>query len=110
GVASLLASDFIFSGSPVIQTSSFTLSQNGAATTVIGLSVSDSDATGSETFTMSTVVDHGTVNPPNGSGTLAQINSTFATGITYDPGVTPPAQDKIALTVTDGLGNSDRVN
>ena len=101
---------------PVISTSALTVTQNGNGTTTIaGLQVSDSDAAAStEAFTMTATTGaaaSGTnVSPSTGSGLLTAINAELGTGVTYNPGATPPATDKVALTVTDGFGATDTVN
>jgi hypothetical protein len=101
---------------PVISTSGLTVTQNGDGTTTItGLQVSDSDAAASsETFTITATTgaaSSGTsVSPPTGSGLMTAINTELGTGITYNPGTTPPSTDKVALTVTDGFGATDTVN
>ncbi|MGZ5874122.1 MAG: beta strand repeat-containing protein [Bradyrhizobium sp.] len=101
---------------PVISTGSLTVTQNSNGTTTItGLQVSDSDAAASsETFTISATTgaaSSGTsVSPSTGSGLLTAINTELGTGITYNPGATPPSTDKVALTVTDGFGATDTVN
>jgi hypothetical protein len=50
------------------------------------------------------------VSPSTGSGALTSINSELGTGITYNPGATPPSTDKVALTVSDGFGATDTLN
>ena len=101
---------------PVISTGSLTVTQNGNGTTTItGLQVSDSDATAStETFTMTATTGAATsgttVSPSTGSGLLTAINTELGTGVTYNPGTTPPSTDKVTLTVTDGFGATDTVN
>jgi large repetitive protein len=101
---------------PAISTSGLTVTQNGNGTTTItGLQVSDLDAAAStETFTMTATTgaaSSGTgVSPSTGSGLLTAINTELGTGITYNPGTTPPSTDKVALTVTDGFGATDTVN
>ncbi len=101
---------------PVISTSTLTVTQNGNGTTTItGLQVSDLDAAApTETFTMTATTGAAgsgtTVSPSTGSGLLTAINTELATGITYNPGATPPSTDKVALTVTDGFGATDTVN
>ena len=101
---------------PVISTSGLTVTQNGDGTTTItGLQVSDLDAAAStETFTMTATTGAAgsgtTVSPATGSGLLTVINSELGTGITYNPGTSPPSTDKVALTVTDGFGATDTVN
>jgi hypothetical protein len=101
---------------PVISTSGLTVTQNSDGTTTIsGLQVSDTEATAStETFTITaTTGAAGTgtsVSPSTGSGVLTAINTELGTGITYNPGTTPPSTDKVALTVADGFGATDTVN
>ena len=41
---------------------------------------------------------------------MTAIDAELATGITYNPGASPPSTDKVALTVTDGFGATDTVN
>jgi Ca2+-binding RTX toxin-like protein len=101
---------------PVISTSNLTVVQNSnGTTTVSGLQVSDTDAAApTETFTITATTcaaSSGTgVSPSTGSGLLTTINTELGAGITYNPGATPPATDKITLTVTDGFGATDQVN
>jgi large repetitive protein len=101
---------------PVISTGSLTVTQNSNGTTTItGLQVSDSDAAASsETFTISATTgaasSGSSVSPSTGSGLLTAINTELGTGITYNPGTTPPSNDKVALTVTDGFGATDTAN
>jgi large repetitive protein len=101
---------------PVISTNSLAVTQNGNGTTTItGLQVSDSDAAASsETFTITATTgaaSSGTsASPSSGSGLLTVINTELGTGVTYNPGATPPSTDKVALTVTDGFGATDTVN
>jgi hypothetical protein len=101
---------------PVISTSSLTVTQNANGTTIVsGLQVSDTDAAApTETFTITATTGaagSGTsVSPSTGSGLLTAINTELGAGITYNPGATPPATDKVTLTVTDGFGATDQVN
>jgi hypothetical protein len=101
---------------PIIATDQISTVQNAdGTTTVLGLHVSDSDATASsETFTINAVTGaaaSGTsVVPSTSSGSLTGINNVFANGVVYNPGATPPSADKVALTVTDGYGATDTVN
>ena len=100
---------------PLISTSGLTVTQNGATTTITGLQVSDSDAAAStETFTITATTgaaSSGTgVSPSTGSGLLTAINTELGTGITYNPGTTPPSTDNVTLSVTDGFGATDTVN
>ena len=101
---------------PVISTSGLTVTQNGNGTTTItGLQVSDLDAAAStETFTMTATTGAAgsgtTVSPSTGSGLLTAINTELGTGVTYNPGATPPSTDKVVLSVTDGFGATDTVD
>ncbi len=81
-------------------------------TTVLGVQVTDSDAAASLNLTATTgAAASGTsITPSSSSGSLAAINSVFTSGVTYHPGGTPPATDKVTLTVTDSFGASDTVN
>lgn len=99
---------------PVISTSGVTVSGIGTVT-ISGLQVSDTDtAASTETFTitaMTAAASSGTsVSPSTGSGLLTAINTELGTGITYDPGTTPPSTDKVTLSITDGFGATDTVN
>jgi VCBS repeat-containing protein len=99
-------------GGPVIDTEHFTTASDGnnEPTTVTGLSVIDSNA--SETLTLSaTTAEAGvgsTIAPPSGSGDLSAINTAIGT-VVYDPGPTPPDNDKVTFTVS-GASGSDTVN
>ncbi len=101
---------------PVIVTSNLTTVKNlDGSTTVLGVQVTDSDAAAStETFNLTATTGaagSGTsMTPSASSGLLTDINNVFATGVTYHPGGTPPATDKVTLTVTDGFGAADTVN
>src|SRR4030095_14304363 len=50
------------------------------------------------------------VTPPTTAGSLTGINSVLATGVTYQPGVTPPSTDMVTLVVGDNFGATDAVN
>jgi hypothetical protein len=50
------------------------------------------------------------VSPSTSSGSLSAIDGTLAAGVTYNPGSTPPATDKVTLTVADSFGATDTVN
>ena len=100
---------------PVISTGGLIVTQTGATTTISGLQVSDSDTAAlTETFTITATTgaaSSGTsVSPSTGSGLLTAINTELGTGITYNPGTTPPSTDKVTLSVTDGFGATDAVN
>jgi Ca2+-binding RTX toxin-like protein len=92
-----------------------TVLNGDGSTTVLGVQVTDSDGAGSAgTFSLAATTGgaaSGTsVTPPSDSGSLTHINSTFTTGVTYNPGATAPATDKVTLTVTDTFGATDTVN
>lgn len=100
--------------SPVIDTTQFehTHDDAGNTDTITGLSVAGSSA---ETYTISAV----TAGDADGTGvtpsylddlTLDQLNNDLDSGVTYDPGSSPPTNDKITFTVTDSFGASDTVN
>jgi VCBS repeat-containing protein len=97
---------------PLISTSDLQIFEEGQTVTIGGLSVSDADAGPTEPFTFNAVAEgNGSfVTPSSESGSLNDINGTLNSGLTYAPGANPPTSDKIALTVTDGLGASDTVN
>jgi hypothetical protein len=105
----------VASTAPVIATDQLSVAQNADGThTISGVQVSDPDpASSTETFTVTaTSGAPGTsVTPPIDSGSLSQINLDLATtGITYQPGATPPPTDKVTLTVASNFGASDTVN
>ena len=106
--------DVVYDPGPVINTSQFVLSQNGNDTTISGLSVSHASAPFGETFEISAVTAGAgvgtSVTPSSGTGDLSQINSSFAAGIVYHAGTTPPSNDNVALTVADSLGATDTVH
>jgi VCBS repeat-containing protein len=96
---------------PVIVTDNLQIGEHAGATTISGLSVSDADATSTEIFTITETtsgVGSGSVTPPSGSGSLANINTTLDNGVTYHPGSTPSSTGMV--TVTDGFGATDTVN
>jgi hypothetical protein len=98
---------------PVIVTNNLTTVFNAdLTTTVLGVQVTDSDAAASLNLTATTgAAALGTsITPSSSSGSLAAINNVFTSGVTYHPGGTPPATDKVTLTVTDSFGASDTVN
>ena len=96
---------------PVISTANLQISGTNP-TTISGLSVSDVDASLSETFTITTATAAapGSSVTGSGSGTLAGINATLNTGITYDPGTPQPPTDMVTVTVADASGATDTVN
>ena len=102
---------------PVIATDLFTVaeSENGT-TTVLGLYVTDTDATvpDDEDFTLAATTGaspQSSADPSSGSGDLSEINATLSAGITYNPGeFDQPDTDSVTFTVTDGFGHSDTVN
>lgn len=104
---------FTVDQSPVIDTTSFehTHDNESNTDTITGVSVSGSSA---ETYIVSAQTEGGdqgtSVSPSFGDHlSLGQVNSTIAS-VTYDPGASPPDNDRITLTVTDGFGASDTVN
>jgi hypothetical protein len=100
---------------PVIATDHFTVTQNpDGTTTVAGLSVSDANASPTETFTINAVTagagSGSSITPSTDSGHLTDINAALATGVVYHPGPTPPQTDKVTLTAADSFGATDTVN
>jgi Ca2+-binding RTX toxin-like protein len=100
---------------PVIATDHFTVTQNpDGTTTVAGLSVSDANASPTETFTINAVTagagSASSITPSTDSGHLTDINAALATGVVYHPGPTPPQTDKVTLTAADSFGATDTVN
>ena len=96
----------------VIHTDALQVTQNSGSTVVSGMQITDLDPAATS-FTISAVtsgVGSSTVTPSFGSGSLAAINAELASGITYNPGSTPPATDKVTVTVTDNVGATDTVN
>jgi Ca2+-binding RTX toxin-like protein len=111
--SSLVASDFVFAGGPVIDTEHFTTSSSGEnePTTVIGLSVTNVSAGEALTLTATTaeaVSSGSTITPSSGSGNLTAINGAIGS-VVYDPGSTPPDDDMVTFTVS-GASGSDTVN
>jgi hypothetical protein len=101
---------------PVILTNNLTTAQNlDGSMTVSGVQVTDSDAfassgTFSLTATTGAAASGTSITPTTSSGSLTGINSVFATGVTYHPGVTPPSTDKVTVTVADAFGATDTMN
>ena len=100
---------------PVILTNNLTTVANPDGTLkVLGLQVTDIDQSASSEifhFAATTEAAPGTgLTPSSDSGSLTQINSLLASGVTYQPGGSPPAVDMINLTVTDSFGASDNVH
>jgi VCBS repeat-containing protein len=100
---------------PVIATDHFTVNQNpDGTTTVAGLSVSDANASPTETFTINAVTagagSGSSITPSTNSGHLTDINAALTTGVVYHPGPTPPQTDKVTLTAADSFGATDTVN
>jgi nitrogen fixation protein len=84
-------------------------------TTVLGVHVSDTDPGASaETFavtvTTGAAASGSSVVPSTSSGSLTTINNVFSSGVTYDPGSTPPLTDKVTVTVADSFGATDTLN
>ncbi len=101
---------------PVISTNNFTAVQNlDGSMTVFGVQVTDSNAlASSQNFSVTAITGaaaSGTsITPATSSGSLTDINSAFATGMTYHPGATPPSTDMVTLSVKDNFGATDAVN
>jgi len=101
---------------PVISTNNLATVHNlDGSMTVSGVQVTDSDAlASSQPFSLAATTGaaaSGTsITPPTSSGSLTSINSVFATGLTYHPGVTAPSTDMATLTVKDNFGTTDTVN
>jgi hypothetical protein len=79
------------------------------------MQVTDSDAFASTgTFslaaTTAAAASGTSITPSTSSGSLTNINSVFATGVTYHPGATPPSTDMVTLTVKDNFGAADTEN
>lgn len=92
---------------PVIDTTSFYVWHDNESNTdfITDLSVIDTDADAArDEFQIRTVTAHdpdSSVAPGAACGSLDDINSALADGVTYDPGQTPPDNDQITLTVKD---------
>jgi large repetitive protein len=77
------------------------------------LQISDSDAgvtSISITATTAEASEGSSISPALSSGSLSAINATLATGVTYNPGATPPSQDMVTLTAVDNFGATETVN
>jgi hypothetical protein len=96
---------------PIISTSNLTAVRNPDGSMMLsGVQVTDSDAiASSQPFSVTeTTAGAGTsITPSTSSGSLASINAALATGVTYQPGETPPPTDKVTLTVKDNFGATD---
>jgi Ca2+-binding RTX toxin-like protein len=95
---------------PSIDTTQFTLLENGNGTTTIqGLHVTDTDPAGSlgMTMTATTTSGVGTITPTLTNGSVSDIALALNNGVTYDPTATPAQKEMITMTVTDSLGASD---
>jgi Ca2+-binding RTX toxin-like protein len=99
---------------PVIDTTHFSVQQNeDGSDTILGLQVSDSDPTAAQNLTISATTAGApvsTVSPPSGAGSVDDINSELASGITYNPGSPQPQTDMVNVTVSDNFGASDTVH
>ena len=100
-------------GGPVIDTENFYIWHNNESNTetIMGLSVSGSPT---ETYTLNAFttgsVVGSSVSPSYDHGlTLDQLNAEIAEG-TYDPGATPPVNERVVFSVADSTGASDTVN
>ncbi|UGA42558.1 VCBS domain-containing protein [Bradyrhizobium quebecense] len=115
GTATLTVDVVGANDAPVIHTDNINITDNPNGTeTISGLTVTDVDAGANENFTLAAATNPGSgssVAPPALVGHLPDLNTALGSpGLVYDPGQTPPATDKIALSVTDGHGASDTVN
>src|SRR5262249_17169580 len=77
--------------------------------TLYGLSISDPANPAGE-FTVSLSALHGAVTQSLITGTLTEINSALAAGVTYTPDFTGPSSDTLTMTVTDGEGHGAVTN
>jgi hypothetical protein len=96
---------------PTIDTTHFTLSQDGDVTTIHGLQVTDDDASVTS-FTVAADTAKGpesSLSPASASGDLASINAALSS-ISYNPGANPPQADQVNVTVTDNFGDSSTVH
>src|SRR4051812_15086996 len=112
-----ISNPFYFNhAAPVISTNNVATVQNpDGSMTVLGLQVTDSDAlASSQTFSLTettgAAASGSSVTPPTSTGSLTNINSILATGVTYHPGLTPSSNDMVTLTVKDNFGALDTVN
>ena len=92
-----------------------TVANLDGTTKVLGLQVTDTDpAASSETFnfaaTTGAAASGTSITPSSDSGSLTHINSLLESGVTYQPGGSPPATDMMTLTVTDSFGATDSVH
>ncbi|MDH2402709.1 FecR domain-containing protein [Bradyrhizobium sp. SSUT18] len=94
---------------PALNVDQACITQVGDQVTVHGLSLADPDT--NDAFTIAaTAASCASVTPSTGSGSLADINSALQ-ALTYTEASSGgPATDKIAVTVTDAHGASDKVN
>lgn len=100
---------------PVVETDQLSIAQKPDGTaTISGLQIVDTDpAASNEAFKVAVTTDasgSGVTTPPTGAGSLADLNMALNNGVTYDPGLMPPATDKVALTVADSFGTTHTQN
>jgi hypothetical protein len=96
---------------PDILTNNFTITNSNGTTIVSGLQIADPVASSvSITATTAAAASGSSASPASASGSVAAVNSTLATGITYNPGPTPPTQDKVTFTAVDNFGATETVN
>jgi hypothetical protein len=95
---------------PVIDTEQVSLVQNTDGTIgIAGLQLLDSDSSASETLTVTAATETGSsVKLAASSGHLSDINAALD-DVIYDPGLAPSTA-RIAITVADSLGATDKVN
>ncbi|MHC2466088.1 VCBS domain-containing protein [Bradyrhizobium embrapense] len=115
GTATLTVDVVGANDAPVVHADNISITNNPDGTeTISGLTVTDVDAGANESFTLAAATNPGSgssVAPAALLGHLPDINTALGSpGLVYNPGQTPPATDKIALSVTDGHGASDTVN
>jgi hypothetical protein len=100
---------------PRIDTTQLAVAHVSGSTTISGLALLDDDPLApTETFQLltsdlKTAVGSG-ISPSSGAGSFGATNSVLSTGLTYNPGSTAPATDKVTLTISDDFGASDAVN
>jgi RTX calcium-binding nonapeptide repeat (4 copies) len=99
---------------PFILTNNFTVTNNSNGTTTIsGLQISDGDpgvTSVSIAATTAGAASGTSISPATDTGSLASINTILATGVTYNPGTTPPSSDMVRLNATDNFGASETFN
>jgi VCBS repeat-containing protein len=112
---------------PLISVENAGTTEEGSATTLFGLTVTDTNAAAEEVFHVTAVAQHGTLSMADGDvnafdedaspsgmefhATLDEINAALQQGIVYhDPTEQPGLVDTVTLTVTDAIGGTDTIN